>query len=357
MSARRILIIMRKCLNPRNPWIIFALLGPFLYAAIFQFIFGLWDTQPRVAVYEGGNQVIVQELEATDSIDLVVVDSADDVVKLVEDKKIDVGVVFAADTTERLQAGERISVDLYVNGESLAKNRAIATAAITGAVRNVSPEVPQITIEQVKLGEEKALSFMEMLLPLFVILIIVLGAYLLPASFIVDEKEKRTITALLVSPTTLTEILVAFGMVGIVMSLVMGMILLLLTVGLSSPLLLLVIFALGSLLGAEWGLLLGLASKDQTSLVAYMKALNIFIIAPAIFFIFPNWPQWIAKLFPTYYIANPIFRITIYGEGWSELGWQIFILAGFVVLFSIPLLVFILREGRMTRSRVLALTN
>lgn len=357
MSVRRILIIMRKSLSPRNPYIIFALLGPFLYAAIFQFIFGLVNTQPKVAVYEGGNQVIVQELEATDSVDLVVVDSADDVVKMVKDKKVDVGAVFAADTAEKLQAGERISVDLYVNGESLAKNRAIAAAAITGAVRNVSPEVPQITIEQVKLGEEKALSFMEMLLPLFVILIIVLGAYLLPASFIVNEKEKRTITALLVSPATLTEILSAFGLVGMIVSLVMGMILLLLTVGLSSPLLLLVIFVLGSLLGAEWGLILGLASKDQTSLVAYMKALNLFILAPAIFFIFPNWPQWIAKLFPTYYIANPIFRITIYGEGWSELGWQILALAGFVVLFSIPILVFVLREGRSARTRLLALSS
>jgi ABC-2 type transport system permease protein len=348
---------MRKSLNPRNPWIIFALLGPFLYAAIFQFIFGIWDTQPRLAVYEGGDQVIVRELEEMESIDLVVVDSADDVLKMVKDKKVDVGAVFAADTAEKLQAGERITVELYVNGESLAKNRAIAAAAITGAVRDVSPEVPQITIEQVKLGDEEALSFMEMLLPFFVIMIIVLGAYLLPASFIVNEKEKRTITALLVSPTTLTEILIAFGMVGIIMSLVMGMILLLLTVGLSSPLLLLVIFALGSLLGAEWGLILGLASKDQTSLVAYMKALNIFILAPALFFIFPNWPQWIAKLFPSYYIANPIFRITIYGEGWSELGWQILALAGFVVLFAIPLLVFVLREGKAARTGILALTS
>jgi ABC-2 type transport system permease protein len=198
---------------------------------------------------------------------------------------------------------------------------------------------------------------MEMLLPFFIIIIIILGSYLLPASFIVNEKEKRTLTALLVTPATLTEVLLAFGLVGAVVSLAMGMILLLLTVGIAQPLLMLLIFALGSILGAEWGLILGLTSKDQASLVAYMKALNLFILAPALFVIFPNWPQWIAKIFPTYYIANPIFRISIYGEGWSQLGWQVLALAGFAVLFFLPILAFVLRWGRSSRTRLFALSS
>jgi ABC-2 type transport system permease protein len=357
MKMRRILILMKKSLNPRNPWIIFALLGPLFYAALFQFIFGLWNTQPKVAIYEGGDQVIVQELEATEAVSIVVADSAGEVEKLVEDQKVDVGAVFTAEEKEQLQAGEKASIDIFVNGESLADSRAIALAAITNAVRTITPEAPQISVEQVKLGDEKALSLMEMLLPFFIIIIIILGSYLLPASFIVNEKEKRTFAALLVTPATLTEVLLAFGLVGAIVSLAMGMILLLLTVGLAQPLLMLLIFAMGSILGAEWGLILGLVSKDQASLVAYMKALNIFILAPALFVIFPNWPQWIAKIFPTYYIANPIFRISIYGEGWSELGWQVLALAAFAVLFFLPILVFALRWGRSAKTRLFALTS
>lgn len=357
MSIRRILTIMRKSLNPRNPYIIFSVLGPLLFATIFQVVFGIWQTKPKIAIYEGGNQAIVQELEETEAVGLVVADSADEVRKLVEDKKVDVGVVFTEDTKEKLQAGERTPVDLYVNGESLADSRAIAMATITGAVRSVSPGVPQISFEQVKLGDEKALSLMDMFLPFMVIYIILLGGLMLTASFVVNEKEKRTFTALLVTPVTLPEILFAFGMVGIIISLAMGMILMLLTIGFAQPLLLLVIFALGSILGVEWGLLLGLLSKNQTILVAYMKVFGIFLIAPALFIVFPNWPQWIAKIFPTYYIANPIFRISIYGEGWSELGWQVLALAGFAVLFFLPILTFALRWGKSAKSRLFALSS
>ena len=357
MNVHRILAIMRKSLNPRNPYIIFAVLGPLFFAAIFQLVFAIWQTRPKIAIYEDGDPAVTRVLEDTEAVDLVTVDSADDVVKVVEDKRADVGVVFSEDTKEKLQAGERTPVDLYVNGESLAKSRAIALATITGAVRSVTPGVPQIAFQQVKLGEEKALSLMDMFLPFMVIYIILLGGWSLTGSFVVNEKEKRTLSALLVTPTNLSEILLAFGMVGIIVSLAMGMILMLLTIGFAQPLLLLIIFALGSVLGVEWGLLLGLLSKDQTILVAYMKVFGIFLIAPALFVIFPSWPQWIAKIFPTYYIANPIFRISIYGEGWSELGWQILVLAGFVVLFAIPLLVFVLREGKSARTGILALTS
>jgi len=346
MSMRRILAIMKKCMNPRNPYILFALLGPFLYAALFQFVLGIFDVKPRLAIYEGDGQAIVEEIGETEAVELVVADARDDLIKMVEDKKVDIGAVFSEDAEERLQDGERVAVDIYINGESLAKSRAIALAAITDAVRGISPGAPQIEFSQVKLGEEKALSLMEMFLPFFIIIIILLGSYLLPASFIVGEKEKRTLAALLVTPVTLAEILVAFGMVGIIVSLFMGMILLLLTVGITQPLLLLIVFVLGSVLGAEWGLTLGMISKDQTTLFAYIKGLNILIIAPALFVIFPSWPQWIARIFPTYYIANPVFRVSIYGESWSELGWQVAALVGFVLLFLVLLLTFAVRSKR-----------
>jgi ABC-2 type transport system permease protein len=357
MSFKRILSIMKKSMNPKNPYIIFALAGPFIYAALFQFIFGLWSTQPKLVVYEGGSKAIIRELESTEAVALIKSDSPQDVSKTVEDKKADVGAVIAAEADQKLHKGQRASIDVYIGGDSLARSRAIALAALTEAIRGVSPGAPQIEFEQVKLGDEKALSFMEMLLPFFIIIIILLGSYLLPASFFVAEKEKRTLAALLVTPATLAEVLIAFGAVGIIISLVMGMILLLLTVGLSQPLLLLLIFALGSMLGAEWGLTLGLLSKDQASLVAYIKGLNIFILAPALFIIFPSWPQWIAKIFPTYYIANPIFRISIYGESWGELGWQVLALAGFVVLFLLPILASTLRWARSGKTRLLALSG
>jgi ABC-2 type transport system permease protein len=320
----------------RNPYILFVFLAPLLYAAIFQFILGLWKLQPGVAIYDYGDKTVVRELKRNKAIRLTEMDSAEGVYKIVEDKKVDVGIVFPKDTKELLAEKRKITLKIFVSGDSLAKNRAIAGAAIIDALRKVSPEPPPITFKQVRLGEERGLTLLEMLIPLFTLVVIMLGSYMLPASFIVNEKEKKTLSALLVSPATPLEILLAFGIVGVIISLLMGMLLLLLTVGIAQPLLLLTIFFLGTVLGAEWGIMLGVFSKDQTALIANIKGLNLFLIAPAVIIMFPDWPQWIAKIFPTYYIANPIFRISIYGEGWSEIGWQVLVLVGLAVLFFFP---------------------
>lgn len=357
MSARRIAAIMRKCLNPRNPYMVFVLLGPLIFAAVFRVVFGIWETKPKVAVYEEGNAVTTRGLEAAGAVEVVFVDSPDGVIKLVEDKRADIGLVLDEVAKKEIFAGREADVELYVNGESLAKNRVIAAASISGVLRAASPDVPEVDFEVIKLGEEKALSIMEIFLPFIVIYVILLGGLMLSASFLVNEKESKTIAALLVTPVSVAEVLLAFGAVGVVMSMAMGMVLVLLTVGLAQPALMPAVFVMGSLLAAEWGLLLGLLSRDQTTLVAYIKAFGIFLIAPALFIVNPSWPQWVAKLFPTYYIANPIFRVAVYGEGWRELGWQIMVLAGMVALFLAPLAAFSARWGRATRVGPLSLIS
>lgn len=356
MSARRILALAKKSLDPRNPYLVFALLAPFIYAAIFQFIFNLGKDEPRLAVYEEGEPRVVAALEGNEGLRLRVAESERDLRRLVENKKVDLGVVIDREDLKRLEAGEEVSLEVFVNGESLARNRSVALAALMDALRGFSPGAPKVSVETVRLGEERPLSVMEMFLPFIIIIVIVVGAYFLPASFLVTEKEKRTLEALLVTPVSLAEVLIAFGLTGLLISLGMGIVLLLLTVGIPNPLLILGVFIPGSVLAAEWGLLMGLASRDQTTMVAYMKSINIFIIGPALFVVFPSWPQWIARVFPTYYIANPIFRVAIYGEGWREVGWQVLVLLGFTLLFLVPLAAFVARFGRARRGRVLSLS-
>ena len=57
------------------------------------------------------------------------------------------------------------------------------------------------------------------------------------------------------------------------------------------------------------GLIYGTVAKDIKTLFTLIKTLNIILLAPVIFYIFPDWPQWIAKIFPTYWVLNPIFEI------------------------------------------------
>ncbi len=189
-----------------------------------------------------------------------------------------------------------------------------------------------------QIGEERAVSILELLLPLIVLIAILFGAFFLPATFLVQEKEKKTLTALLITPVTIAEVLVAFGLLGIFIAFLMGTIVLILNIGLNLPSLLFFSLILGAILMAEWGLAAGLIFKDMNSLFANMKLFGILFYAPAIILMFPNWPQWIGKIFPTYYIVHPVFRISIFNEGWNEIGWEILILIGLTIIFIFPLI-------------------
>lgn len=266
----------------------------------------------------------------------------------IEETATDVVAVIDRDEIGRLKqrAPRDIPLKIYVNGESLAKDRTIAVASVVDALRKVAPETAQIDFNQVGLGEERAATLLERMLPFIVLVAVLVGAFLLPATFLVQEKEKKTLTALLVTPVSLTEVLIAFGALGSVLAVLMGLAVLVLNVGLSQPALLLLPLVLGSILMTEWGLTAGLLVKDMNSLLANIKLFGIIFYAPAIVLLFPSWPQWIARIFPTYYIVNPVYRVSVFGEGWAQIDSQIYALIGFVALFFVPLAALARRAAR-----------
>ena len=57
---------------------------------------------------------------------------------------------------------------------------------------------------------------------------------------------------------------------------------------------------------------------DSTTLFALIKGLGIPIIGPVTIHVFPDWPQWIAKLFPTHWVIGPIYSAAVRGEGLGD---------------------------------------
>ena len=338
-SLSRIFVIIKRelKLGLRNPMFVFVLVYPFLFTLIIQLLFGtFWQQKPVVATFQKEESVVL-ELKKNEAIKIVEVQSKEEVKKIVEEKKADIGVIFPDDLEEKLAEKEKVVLETYIKGDSLARDRTIAGVSITEALRKISPKAPEVEFEEIRLGEEEALTMLELFLPLIVLIAVLAGAFMLPASILVREKEKKTLSSLLISPATTTEILVAFGLLGIFLAVLTGVVILILNVGFTNPLLFLPLL-LGSILMAEWGLAIALVVRGVNSLWANMKLFGIFIMAPALIQLFPEWPQWIGKIFPTYYIIHPVFRVSIYSEGWSEIGWEILVLALFVIIFFFPLL-------------------
>ena len=61
---------------------------------------------------------------------------------------------------------------------------------------------------------------------------------------------------------------------------------------------------------------------------AIVKGSGIFLFAPAVFYIFPEWPQWIAKLFPLYWIIEPIWQVSVMGEALSTVWFELVVALG-----------------------------
>jgi ABC-2 type transport system permease protein len=346
MSARRIMVLIGKGLRlgPQNPLLIFALIVPFVYTVVFQALFGAFaEPAPVIVAFERGEERLIEALRDSGAVHVLEADSAQAVRRLIGEQRGDIGVIFPADLIEEIERRETapgegpVKLDVFINGDSPLKNRTIAAAALLDILRQAIDTEAEVDFRQVQLGRERPLTIIELLLPLVVLVAVLFGGLLLPAAFLIQEKEKKTLVALLATPVSLLEVIAAFGILGAGVAMLMGLVVLALNVGLNQPVLLLAALAGGSILMAEWGLAAGLLLKDLNSLFANLKLLGLFFYAPAIIFLFPGIPQWVAQVFPTYYIVNPVFRVSVFGEGWAEVGWQLLVLLGLIVVSAFPL--------------------
>jgi ABC-2 type transport system permease protein len=195
------------------------------------------------------------------------------------------------------------------------------------------------------LGEEQDLLLADRLLPLVVLIAVFFGGTMVPASSLVQDKERGTLQALTVTPVTLTDVVLAKGALGVLISVIMATVTLLLNqVVFVDPLPLLLVLFLGAVMSAAFGLLLGMVVADITGLFGLVKAMGLVLYAPAIVYLFPTLPQWIARIFPTYYIIGPVIELTQGGASLADVAGDLAILAALTALLIGGLVVLARRQ-------------
>ena len=63
-----------------------------------------------------------------------------------------------------------------------------------------------------------------------------------------------------------------------------------------------------------------------------IKFAGLILYGPGIIHLFPQIPAWIGRIFPTFYVINPLMEITRQGGGWQTIRLDVTILAGIVAL-------------------------
>lgn len=327
MSIRRIAVLLYKELkySSKSYFYIFAIVAPLSGTLLLNLVFSsIFSEKPKLGVFNQSNSQIVKPLKNMRSIDLKEYFSEIELKDAVEAGSQDVGVV--------LQGSTKLKV--YVGGESLLKNRIIAGSALLHQIRDISGNKAPVDITPVSLGGGNSIPWEDRFLPAIVLMAIFVSGFAVPSSSLVYEKQKRTIKALLATPVTQIDIFVSKGLLGIITSIVMGSLILILNHAFTAQTgLIIFILFLGAIMAACFGLILGAFMKEISSVYAAIEGLGVIIYGPGILALFPQAPKWIAKLFPTYYVINPIMEITREGGSWASVRADVFILIGIIAVF------------------------
>ncbi len=330
MSIRRMGVLLSKefLYGSKSYILIFSIVGPIIISIIVSLIFGTWLAEkPRLGILDEDGSQLASMLNDTNSIDNIEYNNITEIKKAVETGTVDIGIIIPSGFDNSVIKGEKTEIKAFIWGESTAENRSIIAAIIANTVRELTGQEAPIEIKTITLGDKVSIPWDDRLFPFIVLMAVFLGGLMLPSTSIAMEKEKRTIRALMVTPVSIEDIFFAKGIFGFILSFFMGILILVLNKAFGAePMLLTVVLALGAIMAAELGTLLGVYVKDFATIFTIWKSAGIILFAPAIIYMFPSIPEWIGRIFPTYYIIQPIVELSQKGGGWTNIATNTLIL-------------------------------
>ncbi|MBU7032252.1 MAG: ABC transporter permease [Theionarchaea archaeon] len=340
MNASRLLSMTRKdiVLTIRESFFLFMVIMPILMTLVLNVALGsMGSATPSLGVLGEGE--IVDILQEESSIEVSTVSSEEDLRKAVLENEYDAGLIMPADTDKGALP------TLLISGKSLLNERLTVGATLIEAYRESAHIDNLATIETKLIGTEE-FSLKQRFIPFILVLAAQIAALIISASLI-EEREFKTLNAVLVTPITPMEVIVSKSFYGMFLGLILGILILVLNSSFTGSIPLILLFLiLGMFFAMGIGLMAGVVMKDITDLISRMKLLGFFFMLPALVMLFPQIPQWLGKLFPTYYFIHPLLIITQRGAGWSEVWWE----AAILIVIDVIVL---MGAGRVLNSRML----
>ena len=359
MDMQRIWTLLGKDLRlgSKNFLSIYVLIMPIVLTLLVSLVFGdLFAQTPRLGIYDAGqNSGFTQPLIEHPSINTAVYTSEEALKAAVERGTVEVGLSLPVGFEEQLASEtEAVNLTIYRWGEMGARSGLHLESLISRAIIDGTSidELP-VTVNEHQIGEANTATWAQRLMPLLLIISTVIGGIFIPASSLIEEKQKRTITAITTTPASMLDVYLSKTLFGVLISVVMAVVFLALNRAFTGQIgLLLFVILLGGMLSSLSGIIMGSYSKDMDSFMGMIKAMGLLLYAPGLLQLFPKVPEWIGRIFPTYYIMNPLLEISQNGARFGDIALDIAILAG-----MIGVLIFILTRIIDQQRQQLALVN
>jgi len=276
---------------------------------------------------EGGDEVIVDRKAGDERPDNA------------EELEIAVGIAFPENFKLATAAREKTTVVLYsdaavppeIKGALSGLVRQIAYG-ISGAASPVTqPEEQNIVIGVDRTGDQ--VSIRDKMRPMLAFFVLMLETFSL-ASLISNEVSLKTITAVLVTPAKLSDVLTAKTIYGTTLALVQAVLLLAIVDAFTAAnwWLLLLIVLMGAVMFTGIGMIIGAAGRDFMGTLFYGVLLIVPLTIPAVATLFPGTAALWVQVLPTYGIVQSLNQVVAYGAGLTDVALYLGIAAAWLVV-------------------------
>jgi ABC-2 type transport system permease protein len=364
MHPRLALTITRKDLLDalQNMYLLFAIVLPIGMSIFFKLIFPS-DSEPgrsgllSIAVYDPGGSQFVQKVLATGQFSAFFVASPDEVRAEVS-KGRQGGLVLTSTFDEDVAAGRSPELQVYVDSSSGGLGSAAFRQIVQSSIWSMATQDPPARVVYTDIsnagGAKGGLASLDLsnyyLLLFLVMSVTMVGVFVVPY-LLVEEKEKGTLKAVLVSPASYADVVIGKGATGLFYALTVSVILLALNKGFTGNVpLVMAAVVVGAVFLVQVGLLMGAAFKTVTQVNSWSSVILLALLLPAMLggnlFPMPQPMKIVTRLLPTYYMADAITGGLANQATWQQAARDLAVLAICAIIAFVGVIYFLKRERR-----------
>lgn len=299
------------------------LLTPVVLSVLFAVLSGLlWNPPAKLLIYNPEHsrivEVVAQAVSASQSTMAEYPDEVSTAFAPGKSPAYTLGMVVPPDFEARLQRGEHPQLALYFNERQLnALQRQRIVGVITGYANDLSPVLPSVIITPATSDPGLLLVNLDMstfYVALALLTSISVGISLV-STLLVEEKQRHTLHLLLISPATLTDVVLSKLLVGVAYQLILSVVVMALLHGFvgNLPLVLLFVLLITGF-GHALSLLAGSIFHTTSGLGGFLGIVSLLFVLPAVFasalgtFFGTSLIQGALHLLPTYYMADGLLN-------------------------------------------------
>lgn len=310
--------------------------GLVIYIVLYLVLPGSVDETFKIGLYAPVVPPVFNQVPV-EGLDLEIVATPEDLQAGVLDGTYVAGVELPPDILEKLSAGQKPTINLYFTADVPQEARDAVTLAIRELASMQAGQPLSIEFNGEILGPDttgEPITPRDRLRPLLAIFILMTEMLGL-ANLVAEEVERRTINALLVTPMTVRDLFFAKSITGTGLAFVQALIFMVVVGGLANqPLLILTALVLGAVLVTGIAFLVASVSKDFMTVLGWGILAFILMVLPSFSIIFPGVITGWVKIIPSYFLIDTVHRAANFGSGWSDLGLNLLVLAGWCLAIT-----------------------